>query len=369
MATQTALYQLHKEAGARMVDFHGWQMPLHYGSQLQEHMAVRQHAGLFDISHMGIVDIKGQDALKFLRYLLANDVNRLTLPGTAQYSLMLTPKGTVLDDLIVYYLAEQHYRLIVNAACREKDLAWLSQQAGNFDVNIETRTDLCLLSLQGPNFLKVLSTVLSPAQFAAVSALRPFDCTEHEGVFFARTGYSGEHGLEIALPAEQAIRLWLALTENGTQTIGLGARDTLRLEAGLPLYGQEMDEHTSPFCAKLGWTIAFDPIDRAFIGRDAVSAARTKTSQQLLGLILREKGVLRRRMTVSFANEADGHITSGSYSPMLQCSIALVRAPAGHYDSAWLDLHGKRVAAEVCAPAFVRHGQVLNDSLSRKVST
>jgi aminomethyltransferase len=369
MATHTALYQQHKQAGARMVDFHGWQMPLHYGSQLQEHMAVRQHAGLFDISHMGIIDIKGQDACEFLRYLLANDVNRLTLPGKAQYSLMLTPQGTVLDDLIVYYLAEQHYRLIVNAACRDKDLAWLSQQARTYNVTIRARNDLCLLSLQGPNFLDALSTVLPVTQLTSITVLRPFDCVETEEVFFARTGYTGEHGIEIALPAAQAISLWQALTENDTQTIGLAARDTLRVEAGLPLYGQEMDEHTSPFCARLGWTIVFAPTDREFIGRDAVTAAQTKTSQQLLGLILRDKGLLRRGMRVSFANDGDGHITSGSYSPMLQCSIALVRAPAGQYGTAWLELHGKRIAAEVCAPAFVRHGQVLNDSLSRKVST
>lgn len=369
MATQTPLFERHQQAGARMVDFHGWQMPLHYGSQLQEHMAVRQHAGLFDISHMGIVDISGKDAATFLRYLLANDIARLTSPGKSQYTLMLTPQGTVLDDLIVYYLSEQRYRLIVNAACRDKDLAWLTQHAVGYDLTIKPRSDLCLLSLQGPEFLDALSPLLSAQQRTDITNLKPFDCIEDDNIFIAHTGYTGEKGVEIALATEQALSFWQRLTNSGTPSVGLAARDTLRVEAGLPLYGQEMDEDTSPFCAKLGWTIAYEPVDRDFIGRDAVLAARRKPTQQLVGLILKDKGVLRRGMTVSFDKDGDGQITSGSYSPILQCSIALVRAPAGQYDSAWINLHGKRITAEVSAPAFVRHGQLLNGSLSRKVST
>ena len=369
MATQTALYDLHKDNGAHMVDFHGWQMPLHYGSQLQEHLKVRQHAGLFDISHMAIVDISGRDATAYLRYLLANDIAKLKVPGKAQYSLMLTPQGTVIDDLIVYYLAEGQYRLILNAACRDKDLAWLGKQASAFTVEIQPRDDLCLLSLQGPDYLDILGSALSATQFSAVHALRPFDCIESDSILFAHTGYTGELGIEIALPAEQARTLWQTLTDNGVQTVGLGARDTLRLEAGMNLYGQEMDEHTSPFAANLGWTIAFEPAERDFIGREAVSHAREKPTQQLLGLILREKGVMHRGMTVSFEQEADGVITSGGYSPMLECSIALARAPISGSDKASLELHGKRIGLEVTTPVFVRHGQILPSSLSRKVST
>lgn len=369
MAMQTALYDLHKDYGAHMVDFHGWQMPLHYGSQLQEHLKVRQHAGLFDISHMAIVDISGQDVTAFLRYLLANDIAKLKVPGKAQYSLMLTPQGTVIDDLIVYYLAEGRYRLILNAACRDKDLAWLGQQASAFAIEICPRDDLCLLSLQGPDYLDVLGSALTATQFSAVHTLRPFDCTESDPIFFAHTGYTGELGIEIALPAEQARTLWQTLTGNGVQTVGLGARDTLRMEAGMNLFGQEMDEHTSPFAANLGWTIALQTAERDFIGREAVSQAREKPTQQLLGLILREKGVMRRGMMVSFEQEADGVITSGGYSPMLECSIALARAPITVSDKASLELHGKRIGLEVTTPVFVRHGQILPSSLSRKVST
>lgn len=369
MATQTALYDLHRDNGARMVDFHGWQMPLHYGSQLQEHLAVRQHAGLFDISHMTMVDISGQDATTFLRYLLANDIAKLKAPGKAQYSLMLTPQGTVIDDLIVYYLAENQYRLILNAASREKDLAWLSQQSSSFSVHIQSRDDLCLLSIQGPAYLEALKPVLPATQLSELQLLQPFDCVESGNAFFAHTGYTGELGIEMAMPADRARALWQSLTGNGVKTVGLGARDTLRLEAGLNLYGQEMDEQTSPFAANLGWTIAFEPAERDFIGRKAVHLDRAITTQQLLGLILREKGMLRHGMAVSFAQENDGLITSGGYSPVLECSIALARAPINVGDQAWLSLHGKRIAVDVTAPAFVRHGRVLPTSVSRKVST
>lgn len=369
MATQTALYDLHRDNGARMVDFHGWQMPLHYGSQLQEHLAVRQNVGLFDISHMTIVDISGQDASTFLRYLLANDVAKLNKPGKAQYSLMLTPQGTVIDDLIVYYLAENQYRLILNAACREKDLAWLSQQSTTYRLEMQPRHDLCLLSIQGPAYLDALRSALPAIQLSKIALLRPFDCVTSGNAFFAHTGYTGESGIEVALPTDQSRALWQNLTGSGIQAAGLGARDTLRLEAGLNLYGQEMDEKTSPFAANLGWTVAFEPTERDFIGREAAHLAQAQTTQQLLGLILQGKGMLRHGMTVSFKQEDDGLITSGGYSPILGCSIALARAPMNVSDQAWLNLHGQRVAVSVTAPAFVRHGQVLPSSLSREVST
>jgi len=370
MATQTALYDLHRDKDARMVDFHGWQMPLHYGSQLQEHLAVRRSVGLFDISHMNIVDITGNDARAFLSYLLANDVAKLQQPGQAQYSLMLTPQGTVIDDLIVYYLIDNKYRLILNAACRDKDNVWLSQQSSAFSVTIQSRNDLCLLSLQGPDYLDVLQPILPATQLSLIQKLRPFECIETDTLFLANTGYTGECGIEIALAADAARQLWQTLIDNGVQSVGLGARDTLRLEAGMNLYGQEMDEDTSPFAANLGWTVAFAPEDRPFIGRASAFLARTQHQQQLVGLILRDKGIMRQGMTVSFEQEADGLITSGSYSPMLECSIALARAPKQVGDEAWLDLHGKHIAVEVTTPAFVRHGRILASVLSRKkVST
>ncbi len=363
MAKQTPLYDQHIAAGARIIDFHGWLMPLHYGSQLNEHHAVRRAAGLFDISHMTIVDLDGTEAREYLRYLLANDVAKLTQPGKTLYSVMLNHDGGVVDDLIVFFVAENVYRLVLNAATRDQDMDWLRTHSRAFSVNIEERDDLSLLSLQGPDAMAKLAAVLSPPQQLAVSNMPPFCCKQFSDWFIATTGYTGENGFEIALPDHQVNDLWQTLLDAGVQAAGLGARDTLRLEAGMNLYGQDMDQLTSPFAANLGWTIAFQPEGRKFIGREAAEAQRTSTRQRQVGLLMTEKGVLRKNMPVSFLADHDGIITSGAYSPTLGCSIALARAPRSAGITAEVEIRGRQVEVHVTQPAFVHHGKPLIDEV------
>ncbi len=270
MAERTPLYQKHLDAGARMVDFGGWDMPLHYGSQIEEHNAVRTHAGAFDVSHMTVVDVAGADARVFLQKLLANDVARLTQRGKALYSCMLTADGGVVDDLIVYFFDEQNYRLVVNAATREKDLAWIGDQAAAFEVDISERGELAMIAAQGPEARKLAASAIDADWREAALALQPFNALEAGDLFVARTGYTGEDGWEIVMPADQAASLWQKLIDAGVRPCGLGARDTLRLEAGMNLYGTDMDETTSPLESGLGWTIAWEPEERDFIGRESV---------------------------------------------------------------------------------------------------
>ncbi len=355
MSKQTPLYASHLALGARMVDFHGWQMPLHYGSQLAEHQAVRQACGLFDVSHMQVLEVTGSDAERFLRQLLANDVARLTRPGQAQYGVMLNPGGGVIDDLITYYLAAQHYRLVSNAATRERVMSWLQQQAANVEVTLCTRTDLALLALQGPAAGRQLARLLGNA----LPALPPFSGCPLGSWFVATTGYTGEAGYEILLPGREAPALWHALLAQGVPPCGLGARDTLRLEAGLALYGQEMDEQISPLAANLGWTLAWEPDTRHFIGREALERVRNlPPTAELVGLLLEGRGVLRAGLAV-FApggESACGQITSGSFSPTLGQGIALARVDPALGDRAEVLLRGQRLPVRVVKPAFVRHG-------------
>lgn len=359
MAKRTPLYDQHIACGAHTVDFHGWTMPLHYGSQLNEHHAVRKNVGLFDISHMGIIDIQGCDAREFLRHVLANDIARMAQPGSAQYSLLLQPDGGIVDDLIVYFLAENHYRLIINAGNRDSDPDWLSQHQNDFDIHLRLRTDLALLSLQGPMAADSLSLILAPPQRLDAMALKPFQCRQMNDWFIASTGYTGESGFEIVLPASQVIDVWQTLIDEDIQPVGLGARDTLRLEAGMNLYGQEMDHTTSPYDANLGWTIAWQPADRDFIGREALLQQKRQHSRQLVGLVLKQRGVMRKGMPVSFKTDNDGLITSGAFSPTLGCSIALARAPLEIGSQASVKIRGQEMPVEVTRPAFVRHGKSL----------
>ena len=365
MAKHTPIYHQHLSAGARMVDFHGWMMPLHYGSQLDEHHAVRQAVGLFDISHMTQLDLRGSDAREYLRYLLANDVAKLNLPGKALYSAMLNDNAGVVDDLIVYFFAENHYRLVLNAATRDKDLSWLRQHKSAFDVVFEPRDDLALLSLQGPQAKDKLAAILSPPQWLSVSALAPFSCKQLDDLFIARTGYTGEDGYEIAIPARLAVELWQTLLDADIQPAGLAARDTLRLEAGMNLYGQEMDENVSPLAANMAWTIALQPDDRHFIGREALLRQQHQLTETLVGLMMTEKGVLRRGMVITFFNKQEqpisGIITSGSCSPTLGCSIALARTPEAVQEHALVQIRNREIPVKVTAPRFVRHGQSLID--------
>lgn len=357
MPRHTPLYPQHLTARARMVDFAGWEMPIHYGSQLEEHQQVRRDAGVFDVSHMVVLDLTGPAVSDFLRYLLANDVARLTgQPGKALYSCMLNARGGVIDDLIVYFLAGERFRMVVNAATRDKDLAWIARQAAAFEVGIRERDDLAMIAVQGPHARDkaraALGETLEPAM-----VLRPFFASECGELFVARTGYTGEDGFEIMLPAGQAGEAWDALLAAGVAPIGLGARDTLRLEAGMNLYGQDMDEDTSPLESGLAWTVAFEPAGRDFIGRAALEAQRQAgPARRLVGLLLAERGMLRARQKV-ITPAGPGEITSGSFSPSLGQAIALARVPVGDFDACEVEIRGKRLPARVVKYPFVRHGK------------
>ena len=361
MAQQTPLYDQHVLCGARMVDFHGWMMPLHYGSQIDEHHAVRTDAGMFDVSHMTIVDLHGSRTREFLRYLLANDVAKLTKPGKALYSGMLNASGGVIDDLIVYYLTEDYFRLVVNSATREKDLSWITQHAEPYAIEITVRDDLSLIAVQGPNAQAKATSLFSDEQRHAVEGMKPFFGVQAGDFFIATTGYTGEAGYEIALPKEQAADFWQKLVQAGVKPCGLGARDTLRLEAGMNLYGQEMDESISPLAANMGWTIAWEPADRNFIGREVLGREREKGTEQLVGLVMTEKGVLRGELPVRFTdangNAHEGVITSGTFSPTLGHSIALARVPAGIGETAIVQIRNREMPVKVTKPIFVRNGK------------
>jgi aminomethyltransferase len=356
MAQQTVLIGKHLEAGAKVVDFHGWDMPLHYGSQIEEHHAVRTDAGMFDVSHMTIVDLNGARTREFLRYLVANDVAKLTTPGKALYTGMLNEAGGVIDDLIVYFMTEEFFRLVVNSATREKDLAWINAQAKAFDVTVTERPEFAMIAVQGPNAKAKVAILLDDAQKAAVAGMKPFFGVQAGNLFIATTGYTGEDGYEISLPNGDAADFWQKLLDAGVKPAGLGARDTLRLEAGMNLYGQDMDETVSPLAANMGWTIAWEPSERQFIGRAALEAQRAAGTFKLVGLVMEQKGVLRHGQKVMVTG-GEGEITSGTFSPTLGYSIAMARVPATVGDTAEVDIRGKLVPVKVVKPSFVRMGK------------
>lgn len=358
MASQTPLYPKHVEAGARIVDFAGWQMPIHYGSQIEEHHQVRKDAGMFDVSHMVVVDIKGGAVGDFLRHLLANDVAKLKTPGKALYSCMLNAQGGVIDDLITYYMNDTFYRMVVNAATREKDLAWMRAQAAEFDVQIIERDDLSMIAVQGPNARAKVCALLDAEQAAAAQALKVFVGAQIGDYFIARTGYTGEDGFEIMLSNQAAPAFWQALLEGGVKPIGLGARDTLRLEAGMNLYGTDMDEQISPLEAGLNWTVAWEPSEREFIGRAALSAQKAAGPKyKLVGLVLEGKGVLRGHQKVLVEGVGEGEITSGTFSPTLGVAIAFARVPVATAERCEVQIRAKALPARVVKPPFVRNGQ------------
>ena len=335
-----------------MVDFAGWDMPINYGSQIAEHTLVREHAGVFDVSHMTVVDISGEDALSYLQYLLANDAGKLDAVGRALYSAMLNEEGGVIDDLIVYRL-EQGYRLVVNCATREKDLNWMAAQAGEFKVVIKERPDLAILAVHGPESIEKVCSILPSPQRDTVRGLGNFRGVElPDNWFIARTGYTGEKGLELMFPRALAGQIWDTLLGSGVQPIGLGARDTLRLEAGMNLYGHDMDESVSPLAANMQQTIAWEPEGRDFIGREALNDH--KIEQQagglpiLTGLVLEQRGVLREGQKVVCEN-GEGVITSGSFSPTLKHSIALARIPT-NCTSCQVDIRGTLTPVRIVKP-------------------
>ncbi|SAL18031.1 glycine cleavage system aminomethyltransferase T [Caballeronia sordidicola] len=365
----TPLHATHIALNARMVDFGGWDMPVNYGSQIDEHHAVRTDAGMFDVSHMRVVDFTGDKAREFFKYAIANNVDKLTVPGKALYSCLLNPEGGVIDDLIVYYFADDNFRVVVNAGTAEKDIAWFGHlnAEGGFGLTITPRRDFAIVAVQGPNAREKVWQVL-PETRDATAELKPFNAVQFPesslgGVMIARTGYTGEDGFEVVVPATQVEKFWNALVALGVKPAGLGARDTLRLEAGMNLYGQDMDDTVSPLDAGLSWTVDLNDKNRAFVGRAALEANGSKA--RFVGLILQKEngragGVLRAHQKVVTA-DGEGEITSGTFSPSMQESIAFARVPASVKpgDQVHVVIRDKQLPASVVKLPFVRNGKVL----------
>ena len=368
MTQKTILNDAHRALGAKMVDFGGWDMPIHYGSQIDEHHLVRNDAGMFDVSHMTVVDLRGARVREFLRRLVANSVDKLQKPGKALYTAMLNQQGGVIDDLIIYFLGEDFFRLVVNAATREKDLAWITAQAKAFDVQVSERPEFGMIAVQGPNAREKVLGLLREEDRAAIAKLGKFvagEASTSDGIplFVARTGYTGEDGFEVIVPEDKAVAFWNALLGAGVKPAGLGARDTLRLEAGMNLYGQDMDDTVSPYEAALAWTVALDAAadatPRDFIGRDALEAQKAAGApRQMIGIVMDEKGVLRHGQKVLTGN-GEGEILSGTFSPTLGKAIAFARVPAGEIadDSVRVDIRGREVPVRVVKFPFVREGK------------
>ena len=354
----TPLNAAHRAMGAKMVDFGGWDMPLHYGSQLEEHNQVRTDAGMFDVSHMRVVDFRGEGVRDFLRYLLANNVDKLQSTGKALYSCMLNPEGGVIDDLIVYFINDTMFRMVVNAGTAEKDIAWMTEQAAIHapKLQIKPRLDLAMIAVQGPKATEKLWNAM-PGLRNLAENLKPFSAVELGTMFVARTGYTGEDGFEIMLPTQAAPFFWESLSKAGVKPIGLGARDTLRLEAGMNLYGHDMDETINPLEAGLAWTVDLKS-ERDFIGKAALLA--NPPARKLAGLILQDRGVMRDHQIIK-SGHGDGEITSGSFSPTLNLSIALARIPAAVQvgDTVQVVVRDKLLNAKVVKYPFVRNGKGL----------
>ncbi len=373
MLQQTPLYDEHLSLGAKLVDFAGWEMPINYGSQIAEHNAVREHAGVFDVSHMTVVDIRGEGSRDFLRHVLANDIAKADADGKAIYTCMLNTHGGVVDDLIVFHVTGNWYRLVVNAATTEKDMAWLQSQVRDFDASVTRRDDLVIIAAQGPAARELVQQNLGSEFGERAMKLKPFEVAVDGDWTVGRTGYTGEDGFEIALPDHAAVEFWRQLVNSGATPVGLGARDTLRLEGGLNLYGQDMDEDHSPLISGLGWTVAFEPEDRDFVGREALLLERAQgVESKIVGVLLEGRGVLRTgaavravaddQVTDPDADDVPGRITSGSYAPTLGRSIGFARIPA-NWDAGWVDIgvRGKWQSARVVKTPFVRKGKIRVD--------
>jgi aminomethyltransferase len=352
---ETPLHALHLAAGARMAPFAGYDMPLHYGSQLDEHYAVRAAAGVFDVSHMAQADVTGPQARAYLQRVLAGDVARLA-DGQALYTCLLNARGGIIDDLLVYRLAADRYRLVLNAARRQADLDWLHAQRTGFEVALGAREDLAMLAVQGPKARALAEACLPPAVRGAAAGLGRFTAAADGDWLVARTGYTGEDGYEIMLPAADAVALWQALLRVGVRPAGLGARDTLRLEAGLSLYGHEMDETVTPFECGLAWTVHFEPA-RQFIGRAALEAQRAAgVRRQRVGVVLAARGVLRDGAPVLQHGREVGVLTSGGFGPTVGRGIGLARVEAGVQGACTIRIRDRELPACVVNPPFVREG-------------
>ena len=362
----TVLNATHRALGAKMVDFGGWDMPIHYGSQIDEHHLVRQHAGMFDVSHMTVIDLLGPRAREFLRHLMANSIDKLKKPGKALYTCMLNERGGIIDDLIIYFINDEFFRLVVNASTRDKDLAWIERHAKPFDVTVTERADFGLIAVQGPEARHRVIGLLDPAERERIGTLPKFSfsvtrAVDGTEVFIARTGYTGEDGFELVLPLHATVATWEALLAAGVKPAGLGARDTLRLEAGMNLYGQDMDEDITPYQAALGWTVSLDE-GRDFIGREVLERQHAQgAGLQMIALVMDDRGVLRHGQKV-LTDLGEGEILSGTFAPTLGKAIAFARVPAGEIPmgaagNVRVDIRGKEVPMRVVKFPFVRDGQ------------
>jgi aminomethyltransferase len=320
---QTPLFAIHQKYHAKFVDFHHWMMPLHYGSAIQEHVAVRKNAGVFDVSHMTIIDIMGAGCRQFLRYIMTRDVDEIKHIGGACYTCMCNENGGIIDDVLIYYRAPDSYRLIFNSATKERVIAWLDLQAQHFSIGVQLRPELCMIAIQGPEAFKKSFSLMTPYQIDILSTLKRFNSVEDHDCFFSRTGYTGEDGLECIMPADKAVLFFDKILASGIQACGLAARDSLRLEAGLMLNGQDMNEQTSPIACGLEWTVSWRDQDREFIGKAALlQEKQLSPRQQFIGLELAARAILRGGQKIICQQKQVGHITSGIYSPILEKSIA-----------------------------------------------
>lgn len=359
MGLHTPMYDMHLALGAKMINFHGWDMPLHYGSQVEEHHQVRNDCGVFDASHMSSTDISGADAETLLLKVLSNNVGLLTTTGDGHYSAMLNEQGGVIDDLIVFRL-EDGFRLINNAFTRDVVQPWLVQQAAGLNVSIRQRDDLAHFAIQGPNSIERLGNVLNSTRVQIIGSLAPYQARCDGDWFFSRTGYTGEDGIEILLPASEAVDFFNELIGSGITPIGLGARDTLRLEAGFTLYGNDMDAEHSPYSANMHHVVAMVPAARQFIGRAALEQQLAAgVSDKLVGLVLEERGVLRHGQPVRIDGVGEGTITSGSFSPTLGKAIALARVPVNTAERGEVEIRGRWFPVRIVRPRFVRRGKIL----------
>ena len=351
MGKKTPLFEKHEALGAKMADFGGWDMPIHYGSQIEEHHAVRHDAGVFDVSHMTVVELHGADGLSYLERLLANDMSRLTISGQAMYSAMLSETGGVLDDLIVYSTGDP-YLVVANCATRGKDLEWMRLLAKGYDCEVVERPEFAILAIQGPRAIEKVTSIVEEGKASFIGGLKVFQGGWCDGWFIARTGYTGEKGVEIILPKDQVVVFWSGLLEAGVRPIGLGARDTLRLEAGMNLYGNDMDESVTPLESNMANTVFLE--GRDFLGADALR--NQIEHDELVGLVMAGKGVLRARYPVFSNGALVGEITSGAFSPTLGKSIALARVSATSFNMT-VEIRGKMQAVACVNPPFVRNGK------------
>jgi aminomethyltransferase len=361
---QTPLNAVHRQSGGRMVDFGGWDMPVQYpAGTIEEHLRTRTHAGLFDVSHMGEIDVRGPDAIPFVNRLTSNDVTKL-LDGQAQYSALTTPQGTVIDDLLVYRLSSVHLLLVVNASTTEKDWDWILSHRSNTLIDLNNvSADYCQLALQGPDAQSILEK-LTDLPLSEIKYYH-FKHGTVDGVagIVSRTGYTGEDGFEIYAPADRAEQLWnkiLDVGQTGTLTgvlpCGLAARNTLRLEAGMSLYGNDIDETTTLLEANLGWICKLDKGD--FTGREALARQKEEgVKRKLIGFEVTERGIARDHQEVVVNGERVGQVTSGSPAPFLKKNIGLAYVPVDYASvgqQIQVDVRGRLVGAQIVKTPFYK---------------